>query len=110
MRKIGMAVAAAVGALGLAVINPGTALAALPAPHCESGASHYFCDGTGSGTTTWTVTYSFPGAPNTVTYTTPGPTLSTSCPYPRRSVLVSYSNSAGTSAIRSFLCNPGDWP
>jgi hypothetical protein len=108
----GTAVAAAM-MLGALVLPGLPASAAAPAPHCESGASRFFCDASSVGTTTWTVTYVYPPA-STVVYTTPGATLSTSCPNPRRSVRVVYSYVSGgvteTSSSRSFLCNPGDWP
>jgi hypothetical protein len=96
------------------LVLPGVpANAVAPAPHCESGASRFFCTGSSVGTTTWTVTYFFPPS-STVVYTTPGASLSTSCPNPRRSVQVFYSYVSGgvteTSSSTSFICNPGDWP
>ncbi len=108
-----LAVAAAF-TLGMLAMPPGAATAAASAPHCESGASRFFCFGSSVGTTTWTVTFVFPPA-QTVVLTTPGSTLSTSCPNPRRSVRVFYSfvNASGvteTSPSTSFICNPGPWP
>jgi hypothetical protein len=110
IRALAVAATLMLGALTL----PGVpASAAAPAPHCESGASHYFCDAASVGTTTWTVTYVYPPG-STVAYTTPGATLYTSCPNPRRSVRVFYSFVSGgvteTSSTTGFLCNPGDWP
>ncbi|HZM78844.1 MAG TPA: hypothetical protein VFC19_24210 [Candidatus Limnocylindrales bacterium] len=105
--------AAAVATLGVLAVLPGAVQAAAPAPHCESGASRFFCSAASVGTTTWTVTFVFPPE-STVTFVTPGPTLSTSCPNPRRTVRVFYrfvSNGVTqTSGSSSFICNPGPWP
>lgn len=117
VRVLVRAALAAAGALGLLVATPNAAMAAAPAPNCESGASRYLCLAASGGPTTWTVTYIFSGAQNPVviTYHTAGSSLSTNCSNPGKTVRVYYSyvdanGVTQTSATRSFTCNPRDWP
>ncbi|GIH02757.1 hypothetical protein Rhe02_08240 [Rhizocola hellebori] len=109
IRSLAVAVTLLLGAL---VVPAAPAAAAVPAPHCESGGSRFFCLGSSTGTTTWHVTIVFPPATDVI-YTTAGPNLSTRCPNPGRGLQVFYTFvSNGVTEISgntSFWCNPGQW-
>lgn len=106
-------IAAAVATLGLVGAAATPAMAAAPAPYCESGASRFLCDATSVGTTTWTVTW---WGGSVGTFTTAGATLLAGCPASNigRQVQVSYSYIDGGgvtqySSTGSFICRSGPW-
>ncbi|MFC8846721.1 MULTISPECIES: hypothetical protein [unclassified Micromonospora] len=103
--------ASALATLGLvAVATP--ALAAAPAPFCESGASQFYCDASSTGTTTWSITW-YSGSVGT--FTTAGATLFAACPASNigRPVRASYSYFDGSttqySGTTQFICRSGNW-
>jgi hypothetical protein len=71
MRRIaGLLAASALATLATFAVSPGTAFAAAPRPACESGQSHFICDGMSTGTTVWTITYQVNGMVYTHNITT----------------------------------------
>ncbi|WP_432898174.1 hypothetical protein ACQP1S_21005 [Micromonospora matsumotoense] len=101
--------ASALSALSLAAATP--ALAAAPAPFCESGASQFYCDGNSTGTTTWSITW-YSGSVGTFTA---GSTLFAACPASNlgHPVQASYSYFDGSttqySGTTQFICRGGPW-
>jgi len=106
---IGFAVVAA-----LFIVPAAPALANAPAAQCDSGAGRYICDGSSTGTTTWSVVYWYVNGQRDASptiYTTSGSTLVTTCPQFTSTVHVSYSYVSGGVTIVSdgsgFQCNFG---
>ncbi|MFI6133947.1 hypothetical protein [Micromonospora sp. NPDC051141] len=104
--------ASTLAALGLAAAGATPALAAAPAPFCESGASQFYCDGSSTGTTTWSITW-YSGSVGT--FTTAGSTLFAACPASNlgHPVRASYSYFDGSttqySGTTQFICRSGPW-
>ncbi|QDY07969.1 hypothetical protein FJK98_13030 [Micromonospora sp. HM134] len=103
--------ASALAALSLVAAGATPALAAAPAPFCESGGSQFYCDGSSTETTTWTITW-YSGSVGTFTA---GSTLFASCPASNlgRPVRASYSYFDGSTTQYSdttqFICRSGPW-
>ncbi|MFI7433431.1 hypothetical protein [Micromonospora haikouensis] len=99
--------ASALATLGIAAAGATPALAAAPAPFCESMARQFYCDAVSTGTTTWSITW-YSGSVGT--FTTADSTLFAACPGSNmgRVVKASYSYFDGSvtqySGTTQFIC------